>query len=152
MLYIKQGIPDEYIDRIINWSYDYFKDHIYVEDFIKTIIDATNFKLSLIIIDENDKILGVYLLGDKNLNLGKYKDLKGLEGVLLAVDESIRGQGWGNKLKDYPKQLGYDYIWGQQLKSLNNLNDWLKRRKLVAITEYCFITLEEFNNETNTSN
>jgi hypothetical protein len=34
--------------------------------------------------------------------------------VLLAVDESIRGMGWGNKLKDYTKTLNVDYIWGYQ--------------------------------------
>jgi hypothetical protein len=63
---------------------------------------------------------------------------------LLAVDKSIRGMGWGNKLKDYPKTLGIDYIWGQQLKTLNNLNDWLKRRELVGETNSVYITAEIF--------
>lgn len=152
MLQIKQGIPDEYFDRVIVWSYEIFKNHIYIEDFIDTIFKSVNFDKSLIILGKDDKILGLYLLGDKQFNAEKYKNLKGIEGVLLAVDESLRGQGWGDKLKNYPKELGFDYIWGLQLKSLNNLNDWLKRRKLVATTEECYVTLEEFNIETNTSN
>jgi hypothetical protein len=44
-------------------------------------------------------LLGLYLLGYKSItqSLVNYW----IEGVLLAVDESIRGMGWGNKLKDY---------------------------------------------------
>ncbi len=70
--------------------------------------------------------------------------MRGIEGVLLAVDKSIQGQGWGNRLKDYTRTLGFDYIWGQQLKPLNNLKDWLKRRELVGEVENCYITLEDF--------
>jgi hypothetical protein len=47
--------------------------------------------------------------------------------VLLAVDESIRGMGWGNKLR-LPKTLNVDYIWGYQAAGLNNIEYWLKRR------------------------
>jgi hypothetical protein len=48
--------------------------------------------------------------------------------VLLAVDESIRGMGWGNKLKDYPKHLTLIIFWGYQAAGLNNIEYWLKRR------------------------
>ncbi|MFN9953714.1 MAG: hypothetical protein ACK55I_11490, partial [bacterium] len=89
--------------------------------------------------DENNDIKGVYLLGDNQLNSlvedEKYVNLKGVEGVVLAVSEEVRGQGWGNKLKDFPKTLEVDYIWGQQLKSLNNLEDWLKRREDATLDE-----------------
>jgi predicted NAD-dependent protein-ADP-ribosyltransferase YbiA (DUF1768 family) len=102
----------------------------------------------LVFADPDDKILGVYLLGDTQLtdyvDAPKYEGLRGVEGVLLSVDSSIRGLGYGNKLKDYPKTLGYDYIWGQQFKGLNNLNDWLKRRELIATTSEVYITAEIF--------
>jgi hypothetical protein len=92
--------------------------------------------------------MGLYLLGDSQLDSlvvnDTYSNLKGVEGVVLAVSEEIRVQGWGNKLKDYPKMLGVDYIWGQQLKTLNNLEDWLKRRELVAETKSVYITAELF--------
>jgi len=50
--------------------------------------------------------------------------------------------GWGNKLKDAPKTLDVDYIWGQQFKGLNNLEDWLKRRELIHETQDIYITAE----------
>ena len=79
------------------------------------------------------------------VNNYKYNQLKGVEGVLLVIDESIRNLGYGNKLKDFPKSLNVDYVWGEQLKELNNLDDWLKRRILIAETEHVYITAEFFN-------
>jgi hypothetical protein len=136
---INKGISKELQDYVINWSYDFFSDHIDLLSFTYHIQATTDWDLSALLYLD-DKILGVYLIGTNQLS--NYKDLRGIEGVLLAVDDSIRGQGWGNKLKDYPKTLGVDYIWGMQLKSLGNLNDWLKRRELVGETEDCYITLE----------
>ena len=106
----------------------------------------TNWNNSVRLLDENDNLVGAYLFGDTQLNSDEFNGLVGVEGVLLAVDKSIRGQGWGNKLKDYPKELGVDYIWGQQLKTLGNLQDWLKRRHLYAETDYVYITIEKFKN------
>ena len=111
--------------------------------FREYILYSTNWDNSLIILD-NDKIMGLYLIGDKQLNHSDYKHLRGIEGVLLAIDESIRGNGWGTKLKDYVSTLGYDYVWGQQYKELNNLEDWLKRRKLVKQSGNIFITAQIF--------
>jgi len=92
--------------------------------------------------------MGLYLLGDSQLDSltlnEKYVKLKGIEGVLLVVNEEIRGQGCGDKLKDYPKTLDFDYIWGQQLKTLNNLEYWLKRRELITETKSVYITAEVF--------
>jgi hypothetical protein len=145
---IVQGIPKNRRLETIEWSFNYFK-HVTDKDYFFAIIaHLTLWDISAMIVDENDNIMGVYLLGDKQLDslvkVDKYLNLKGLEGILLAVDESIRGMGWGNKLKDYPKSLGCDYIWGQQLKTLNNLNDWLKRRELVGETKSVYITAEIF--------
>ena len=145
---IKQGISIEEVPSIVDWAFNFFT-HVITKNYFSIVVEKeTNWNISAKLVDDNGNIMGLYLLGDKQLNslinITEYNDLKGVEGVLLAVDTSIRGKGWGNKLKDYPKTLGYDYIWGQQLKSLDNLNDWLKRRELVYSDEDIYITLEKF--------
>lgn len=143
---IKKGITKDRRNEVIDWSFEFFKHLINKPNFSYTVIQKTNWSNSAMLVDENDEILGVYLLGDTQLKsillTDDYNNLKGVEGVLLAVDTSIRGKGWGNKLKDYPNILGFDYIWGQQFKTLNNLDDWLKRRQLIAVTNDCYITAE----------
>jgi hypothetical protein len=145
---IRHGIPKEMRIEAITWAFEYFK-YVTPKDYFFAILQQeTNWGISAILLDEEDKIMGLYLLGDKQLDSltlnEKYVKLKGVEGVLLAVSEEVRGQGWGNKLKDYPKTLEFDYIWGQQLKTLNNLEDWLKRRELIAETKSVYITAEVF--------
>ncbi len=143
-----KGIPLERRKELIAWSFQYFKD-VTSEYYFRAILEQeSNWDISAMLVDENNDIKGVYLLGDNQLNSlvedEKYVNLKGVEGVVLAVSEEVRGQGWGNKLKDFPKTLEVDYIWGQQLKSLNNVEDWLKRRELVAETPSVYITAEFF--------
>jgi hypothetical protein len=108
-----------------------------------------NWDLSALLLDEEYNIKGVYILGNNQLTRmiesKEYKKLRGVEGLLLCVDKSLRGQGFGNQLKDYPKTLKVDYIWGQQFKGLNNLNDWLKRRELIGETSEVYITAEKFS-------
>lgn len=147
-MYIRHGIPEEIRIEAITWAFEYFK-YVTPKDYFFAILkQETNWDISAILLNEEDKIMGLYLLGDKQLDSltlnEKFIKLKGVEGVLLAVSEDIRGEGWGNKLKDYPKTLEFDYIWGQQLKSLNNLEDWLKRRELIAETKSVYITAEIF--------
>lgn len=145
---IRHGIPKEMRMEAITWAFEYFKYVTSKDYFFAILQQETNWDISAILLDEEDKIMGLYLLGDKQLDSltlnEKYIKLKGVEGVVLAVSEEIRGQGWGNKLKDYPKTLEFDYIWGQQLKTLNNLEDWLKRRELIAETQRVYITAEIF--------
>lgn len=145
---IKKGVLLDERYEVIKWAFKFFKDLTPEAYFFEILDQITNWDISVKLIDENDKLMGLYLLGnyqiDSIVQIEDYKELKGVEGVLLAVDESIRGQGWGNKLKDYPSTLGYDYIWGQQLISLNNLEDWLKRRVLIATTKSVYVTLERY--------
>ena len=143
-----KGIPLERRKELIAWTFQYFKD-VTSEYYFHAILEQeSNWDISAMLVDENNDIKGVYLLGDSQLSSlvedEKYVNLKGVEGVVLAVSEEVRGQGWGNKLKDFTKTLEVDYIWGQQLKSLNNLEDWLKRRELVAETQSVYITAEIF--------
>tara|TARA_R110000782_G_scaffold21299_1_gene57300 strand:- start:4376 stop:5254 length:879 start_codon:yes stop_codon:yes gene_type:complete len=144
LLQIKQGVPSERLNDIINWSYPFFEHVINQSYFIKVIKSEVNLEKSVLILDSEDNILGAYLIGNKQLSHTKFNKLIGVEGVLLAVDESIRGMGWGNRLKNYPKTLGVDYIWGQQAEGLNNLNDWLKRRILINEINGVYITAEIF--------
>lgn len=145
---IKQGIPEERRLEVITWAYQYFNTVTGKDYFFAIIAQEANWDLSIMLLDGSD-LKGVYIFGNlpvgSLIDLPEYTNLKGIEGVLLVVDKDIQGQGWGNKLKDYPKTMSYDYIWGQQLKSLNNLQDWLKRRVLVGETKNVYITLEKFS-------
>ncbi len=147
---ISQGIPSNKVTEVLEYSYQYFNHvmdeanfHYYMEN-----LADVNWEQSVLLLDDEDNIKGTYILGNHQitsmLKAEGYLGLNGIEGVLLCVDESLRGLGYGNLLKEYPKTLGYDYIWGQQLIPLNNLNDWLKRRELVGQTEYVYITAEKY--------
>ncbi len=143
MFRIEKSIPFDKIDEIIEWAFPYFEHVIYKTNFKNVIYNETDLSLSAMVLDKNNKVVGVYLIGRNQLPIHfGYSDLRGIEGVMLVVDESMRGMGWGNKLKEYPKTLGYDYIWGFQAKDLNNLNDWLKRRVLIDKQKNLYITAE----------
>lgn len=147
---IKQGVELNQVQEVLDFSFPFFKNVISrrgFEYYMRDLANA-NWKKSALLLDDDNNIKGVYILGNHQLPSqyvqDKYVGLIGIEGLLLAVDKSVRGQGYGNKLKDYPKSLGYGYIWGQQFKGLNNLKDWLKRRELVATTDEVYITAEIF--------
>lgn len=96
-------------------------------------------------IESNGTLVGVYLLRPhnhasiKNLNLG-------IEGVALAVKAEFRNQGIGKKLINYSQTLPFDYIWGLAAVDLNNLNHWLKRRRVVGCMNNSYLTVQELNN------
>ena len=146
---IKQGIEKSKLNEVLEYCYHFFSHLMGKNDFLyymKTIAKI-NLDISVLLLD-NHEIKGVYILGNHQissmLDIEEYRDLKGIEGVLLCVDQTKQGLGYGNQLKDYPKTLDYDYIWGQQFKGLDNLDDWLKRRELVGETDNVYITLERF--------
>lgn len=147
---IIQGIPKSYRNPVIVWSYKYFNHLVSKKEFTEIINNGTNWDLSLMLVEDDDEeeVLGLYLLGNEQIssviNTHEYTGMTGIEGILLVIDDSIRGQGWGTKLKDYTMTMGFDYVWGQQYKSLNNLDEWLKRRTLMGESEYINITAEFF--------
>jgi len=108
------------------------------------------FDLGLSLIAEvGDEIAGFYFLADKPIpevdgaeDYEKLKNLKGLEGMALGVLKKFKNLGIGKKLITQSQNMGFDYIWGYQLKSLKNIDDWLKRRKLYAITDTTYITYQ----------
>lgn len=145
---IEKGIEPNEIAKMLAYSYKFFNKIISKENFDEHVLNVTNFQLSARLINDAGVVKGIYLIGTNKLSdyvvLPELDSLIGVEGVLLAIDKDIRGLGFGNKLKDYPKSIGVDYIWGQQFKALNNLEDWLKRRVLVHETEDVYITMEKY--------
>lgn len=101
-----------------------------------------------IVSEEKGSLSGFYLLALRTIppvdpGYILLKDLKGIEGVALGVFSEYRGRGIGRKLMDYPAMLkGIDYIWGYQLKSLHNLDHWMKRRKLYFENDHLYITYQ----------
>jgi hypothetical protein len=69
----------------------------------------------------------------------------GIQGVALGVSSKFKNLGIGKMLINYPSTLGYDYVWGYQLRALDNINDWLKRRKIYSETGNMFTTYQIFN-------
>lgn len=95
-----------------------------------------------IVVEVDGKLAGFYFLRPgsipENINPELYeelKDLSGIEGVALGVFPEYKNLGIGKRLIEYPKNMGYDYIWGYQFKPLKNLGDWLKRRKYYGFDE-----------------
>jgi GNAT superfamily N-acetyltransferase len=140
-------------DDILEIMVSVFSAHMSEDALIGYLNHATDWNLSKKLV-YNGKIIGCYLFGEgdieqlvsncKHIDLSPFEGLHGIEGIAVAVLPEYRGTGLGNKLKDLPKHMGYDYVYGQQLKSLNNLEDWLKRRFLVADCGGVWVTAEIF--------
>jgi hypothetical protein len=78
------------------------------------------------------KDYGIYFnILDKKL-FNEINTKKGVEGLALGINKEERGSGYGRTLMEYPKKMGYEYIWGIQTKGLSDIEKWTKRRKIVA--------------------
>lgn len=131
-----EPIAKDEIRDIIVFAYEGFKELVDFSMFKSRIMKANiNWSISVKLL-ENEKLVGVYLLGNTQLDCSLYgKDISnmiGVEGVCIMVKKNKRGLGYGSLLKDYVETLPYDYIWGGHDKKLNNLQHWLKRRDLVC--------------------
>lgn len=105
-----------------------------------------------VVVEVDGNVAGFYFIGGDQIIPGGDPDvyetlskLNGIEGVALGVFPEYKNAGIGKMLIDYPATLGYDYIWGYQLKTLNNINDWLKRRKIYVQTAGLYVTCQIFN-------
>ena len=132
-----------------------------VRDFIMSSVNWDN----SIKATSTGKTVGIYLIGDRQLadviadenaepseDLKSYNHKTGVEGVALGVVPEVKGSGVGKKLKDAMLRMtNADYIFGLQYKSLNNLQYWLKSRRVVAQSnsdEAVFITLQDIKLDT----
>lgn len=103
-----------------------------------------------VIAEVNNEVAGFYFLTQSDLppreDTGITDDMIGIQGVALGVSSKYKNLGIGKMLIEYPKTVGADYVWGFQLKDLENINDWLKRRKIYSETSNMYITYQIFNN------
>ena len=115
----------------------------------------------------HNKVEGVYLLNEKSANdfiqeikEGKIKDFpaeetkiyldkeiigRGLQGIALAINPELKGSGLGQSLKDWVKNLNYDYVWGVADKKLENIDNWKNSREILAESPTRWATIQFFN-------
>lgn len=88
-------------------------------------------------------VLTIYDNCELKEDLSKYTNRNGIEGIILAVLPAYRGVGYGRMLKALPKLMGYDYVYGEQLKDSHNLHYWLRSRRVVAECDGIWVTLQD---------
>lgn len=140
-----------YKKQIENVLWKSFQGHMSKKYLITYVFLTSNLNKSYVALNEYNQVIGVMMLGDNQVTdffeknspqYEKYSKLKGIEGVALCVDPEYRNLGIGDKLRKIPTTLGYDYVWGQQLKSLKNINQWLKfGRRIVYEDKTMYVTL-----------
>ncbi len=140
-----------YKKQIENVLWKSFQGHMPKNELNAYVFMVTNLNKSYVALNEQGNVIGAMLLGDNQVtdfmkkgtkDYKKYSKLKGIEGVALCVDLKYRNQRIGDKLRRLPLTLDYDYIWGQQLKSLNNINNWIKfGRRIVYENDSLYVTL-----------
>jgi len=116
-----------------------------------------NKSLSLKVVD-GDKIVGVYGLRPDHVenfsgyikrgsfkDLYRYRGVRGMHGIALAVVPEYRNRGLGRRmiLASYleARRLSCRYVFGIQLRVLNNLKMWKKRRRHIGSSEIQHLTL-----------
>ena len=129
----KTGLSDINDDCLIRLAHFEF-----IEQFNKYTYNGYDIKLLY-----NNKMIGFYFFRIGSIikssykknwkeNLEIYKDKKGLEGAFLCISKEYQKMGAGTFIVNYLKTLiEFDYIWGGQYKSLNNIGFWLKSRRIV---------------------
>jgi GNAT superfamily N-acetyltransferase len=137
-----EEISSDDIDEIVDMASIIFSNVMSYDDNQEYIREVTHFDLSSKL-TLNGKIIGCYLVAPKVLDGDK-----GLEGIALAVKPEFRGKGFGELLKDwfenYAKSNGYKFVFGQHLKGLHNIDNWLKRRELHSEDAHSYYTIKRF--------
>lgn len=145
--YTIEYVEEKDIDEISELAAFVFGDvGMDVNSYVK---NTSDWNISLKLLNSKNEIIGFYCLADEDLPIhtDKYEG-NGLHGVALGIHPDYKGQGLGKLLIEYPSKHmkdKFDYIWGMQLKVLNNIDDWLKRRELVYDAGYMYITAAKFS-------
>lgn len=138
-----EKIQKEDIDKVVDMASKIFSNVMPYEANQQYIRSVTDFNLSCKLTNDGN-IIGCYLIAPKQLK--KLEGKKGLEGIALAIKPEYRGNGLGEKLKDwfenYAKDNDYDFIFGQHLKGLHNIDSWLKRREIYKEDKHSFYTIK----------
>jgi hypothetical protein len=150
-------------DAIITHAIAEFHDNCADDVIAHFIRKFTDWDISLKLMLDAE-LVGFYLLHEGSItdllsrydvyksleDLSGYATKRGVEGIILLVLPDYRGNNYGNLLKDLPRRLGFDYVYGEHFKATPDvLQHWLKRRRLIA--DGCgpygdvWITLQDLN-------
>lgn len=154
-------LQEEDLDYVISMCGDIFSEHdTMASDPLKMeFFTQLNVSYKAIL---NGEIIGCYLMNEDAVinvredfiiseDISPYKSRKGIHGVVLALKPEFHGNGYGRKLRDTPRILGsYDYIWGYHVKSLGNIDNWLRYgRRIIGENDACWVTLMDLNDKCN---
>ena len=153
---IRKFKSEDEVNDAIKIGQEVFKDQMSPKHYESYVLGVSDIEKSLVAIKDGI-VIGSYFLGDSQVgdvinkkteqleDLSNYDKLVGVEGVAICIDPKFRGLGLFKKFIDESYKLKCDYIWGQAFESLNNVEQWKKLRRLVAINseggEKVFITL-----------
>ena len=151
----------EEFEQVLDIAYQVFSPKIREseEEFKNTVREELGNRISHCYVAEVDgRIVGGYLLA-RSKNFQGLKELDseirekgidlngkvGVQGVALFLLPQYRNEGIGKQLREIPlSRLRVDYVWGEHLKELNNLPNWIgDGRTLIAEKDDCFITLKQ---------
>ncbi len=147
-----ESISSDDIDQILSLTVNTFKNHGMSDaDIISYTKSVTDWNLSKKI-TLNNKLAGFLLLSPRQIedivtsdftvvtDLDKFKNKRGVQGIALVILPEYKNKGLLTYLRNVPKNLGFDYEFGEQLKTLNNLNVWLRFAELIAYDDEVWIT------------
>ncbi len=152
-------------DDVIEVLYQTFKTIGATRDDLRGLIPRITNGISLKASYGNE-IVGVYLLKENSVNnfiesveSDQIKDFRrdetkifleeplsdnGIQGIALAILPEYRNMGIPGKMIDQIRNMGYDYMWGVQDKSLENIEYWKKTRKIFAESPINWATYTKF--------
>lgn len=123
------------------WSVDFGDNQTYI-------LSKLDIKHS-VVVEHGGKVIGAYGIGLGKLpsKYSTFKDMKGCEGVAISIDEKYRNKGIGKELYrytyDYLKALSYGYLFGLQLKELNNNHLYEKQGRITLYhDENLYVTVK----------
>jgi len=138
-----EKIEKKDIHEIIHMSSVIFSHVMSYKNNVKYISNVTDFDKSVKLTNDGD-IIGCYLVND--IELEEFRDKKGIEGIAICVKPEYRNYGLGEKLKDwleeYAEDNDYDFIFGELLKGLKNLKQWLKRMDLYKEDDHSYYIIK----------
>lgn len=146
-------VPDD-IAGVTELAGKVFADHFPSEHMAAYLRGVVDWNLSRKLTVDG-RLVGAYLLGSAQLpesvegcvihgDLEAFRGLRGLQGIALLVDPAERGRDYGRMLRSLPSKMDIDYIWGQQLKSIGNLDAWRQHRELIADCGSVWVTAQRF--------
>lgn len=146
-------LQEEDLDYVISMCEDIFREHdTMASDPLKMeFFTQLNVSYKALL---NGKIIGCYLMNEDPVSnvredfiisedISTYNNRKGIHGVVLALKPEFHGNGYGRRLRDTPRIFGrYDYVWGYNVKSLGNIDNWLRYgRRIIGENDTCWVTL-----------